>query len=68
MSTVKKGDRVTYRPAYDRRRRIRATVVRTHRDQTATVQAMFFLDEAGKDDGFILGYKYRMHTNMLESI
>jgi hypothetical protein len=61
MAIFAKGDSVTDSAAAAYRYRVETV----HRDGTYTVQALFALDEHGKDQPGFLGYRYRVSANNL---
>lgn len=62
---MKKGDLVTYVPAWARPKTkpvIEARVRRAHRDGTVTIEATFCHDDNGERTGCYLGLKMRVST------
>jgi hypothetical protein len=56
---IKKDDLVCYELWFAPHRRIRARVLRVHRDGMVTVRSLFEMKPDGSDWGGYLGYTYR---------
>jgi hypothetical protein len=66
MTKFRKGQHVTYGlDKLGKGCKVQAIIRRVHRDDTATVEARFFVDADGKLEGCYPGYRYRCSQDNL---